>query len=135
MLIGIDGMGFQFHDRIAGQRKYALEPGCRRQRRQAEQMVDEKMAIGQPAVDCFAIQTVRQTFLSRLKGMVSPDECTRRQQFIKQHVRTKMEVMMTVDPLRISSVEPAKFVDLSRHHILERARETGMVKNSGQRMP
>src|SRR5690242_15343073 len=119
-------MRFHFHDRMTSERLNSLEMRPGFERRQRKQIVNKPVSSIQNAIYSLAIKPIRRAFFSRVKGKVSADYNAWRQQSTKQHVGTKMHVVMSVNSLRIGSIEAAILLYLSRHDIFKGAHQAGM---------
>jgi hypothetical protein len=128
-------MCLHFHRILASQEKDPLQTSLRFQGRKREEEVDETMMSGEQAVHNSAIETVAPTLLTRLKGKISPNKQTLRQQPLDQNVGAKVGVMMPIETGWTFLVNPAEFVDLGRHNVFKRADEAGMKGGAGKRVP
>jgi hypothetical protein len=79
------------------------------------------MVSFQSPVYYLAIATVTETFLSRLKGEVSPNNSSWRQEPTEKHVGAKVHMMVTIKALGFSSIKTNEFVSLGVQHIFEGA--------------
>jgi hypothetical protein len=78
------------------------------------------------------IQAVGGALFPRVERKVSPRYRSGWQQSRHQNVRAKVHVMMTVQPLGHSSIQPTELLDLRRNHIFERADQRWVKKGLGQ---
>ena len=128
-------MCLHFHRILASQEKDPLQTSLRFQRRKREEEVDEAVLSGEQSVHNSAIETVTPTLLTRLKGKISSNKETLRQQPLKQDVGTKVGMMMPIETIRGFFVKTAEFVKLGQHNVLERADECRMKHSPCKTMP
>lgn len=88
----------------------------------------------QAAVNNSTIETVRDALFSWLERKVPPNYVNRWEQSPYENVRAKVHVMMAVDPLGHSAIEPTKFFELRRDHIFERTHQGWVKKGLGETM-
>jgi len=92
------------------------------------------MPSRQDTVNDPTIETVDEALFSGLERKISPNYWHWRQQSPYENIRAKVHVMMAVQPLGHSSVEPAELFELRRDNILERAHQCWIKKDGGQTM-
>jgi hypothetical protein len=92
------------------------------------------MPSRQNTVNDPAIETVGEALFPCLEGKVSPNYCHGRQQSPHENVRAKVHVMMAVQPLGHSSIEPTELFELRRNHIFEGTHQRWVKKALGQTM-
>src|SRR6516225_6715521 len=90
------------------------------------------MPSRQATVNEATIETVGKALFPRLERKVSPNYCHGRQQSPHENVRAKVHVMMAVQPLGHSPIEPTELFELRRNHIFERAHQRWVKKGLGQ---
>ena len=129
ILVRSRGMRRDFDGELARERGDAPQPARGLERREREEEVVETMTPGQGTVDRLPVPPVPHALLAGLKGEVPAHERAGREQALTAHVRAQVRVMMAVDPLGLRAVEPAEFVHLRRHDVLERASQTRMHRD------
>lgn len=80
------------------------------------------------------IETVDEALFPWLEREVASNYFYWWEQSPYENVRAKMHVMMAVDPLGHSAVEPTKFFELRRDHVFERTHQCWVEKGLGQTM-
>src|SRR5215469_4171835 len=111
---------FYLYDGVASQGENPVEARRRRERGEREEEICQEIAAGKELVDTASIKAVREAFLPGFKRETPPRDGSAWQQSCQQDVRTKVHVMVAIDPLRCRPIEAAKLVDLSRDGVLKR---------------
>jgi len=132
IFLGIGRVCLHFHRKLPCQPEHSLQARRRIEWCQRKKEIDETMPSRQDTVNDPTIETVGEALFAWLERKVSPDDCHGWQQSAQENVRAKVHVVMAVEPLWRSSIEPTELFELRRNHIFERAYQRWVKQGLGK---
>jgi hypothetical protein len=112
-------MGFDLNKGLLRSTKDAVQALWWIKRRQGVEEICEAMLPRKHPIREGAIPAIDPALLSRKEGEVSPGDSSGRQQPRKQHVCTKVHMVMSVNPAWLPAMQPLELLNLCRHNIVK----------------
>jgi hypothetical protein len=134
ILVALHRVGLHLDHPPTRQRKDALK-AHRLERWQREKEVHRSVLPSEPSVDEAAIGAIPHALLSRLEREAPPDERSRRQEALEQHVRAQVHVVMAVQSVGDGTIEPMKLLELCAHEGLKAPGEPRMEHDLCEAVP